>query len=81
MAQNIYNDGNLVVSEILAQEVGLKLAERGFFHAHPAIQYAGAAMGSSVTKVNYIDAGAGTLASTVWRGGHGVCRGFRTRET
>jgi|TARA_R100000084_G_scaffold90772_1_gene44755 hypothetical protein len=64
MAQNIYNDGNLVVSEILAQEVGLKLAERGFFHAHPAIQYAGAAMGSSVTKVDYIDAGAGTLAST-----------------
>jgi hypothetical protein len=64
MAENLYSDGSLVVSEILAQEVGLKLANRAFFHMHPAIEYAGAAVGSAVTKVDYIDAGAGTLAST-----------------
>ena len=64
MGQNLYSDGKLVVSEILAQEVGLKLAERGFFHNHPAITYAGAAVGSSVMKKDYIDAGAGNLAST-----------------
>ena len=64
MGQNLYSDGKLVVSEILAAEVGLKLAERGFFHNHPAITYAGAAVGSTVMKKDYIDAGAGNLAST-----------------
>ena len=64
MGQNLYSGGNLVVSEILAAEVGLKLAERGFFHNHPAITYAGAAVGSTVMKKDYIDAGAGNLAST-----------------
>jgi hypothetical protein len=64
MGQNLYSGGNLVVAEILAAEVGLKLAERGAFHNHSAITYAGSAIGSAVMKKDYIDAGAGTLAST-----------------
>ncbi len=64
MSANLYSGGNLVVSEILAAEVGLKLAERGHFFQHNAITYAGAAVGSTVMKKDYIDAGAGNLAST-----------------
>ena len=64
MSENLYSDGKLVVSEILAAEVGLKLAERGFFHNPPAVTYAGMAVGSATMKKDYIDAGAGNLAST-----------------
>lgn len=60
MGTNLYGDGDLVVSEILAQEVGLKLGERGAFWNHPAITYAGSAtyMGSKVIKMDFIDSGA-----------------------
>lgn len=65
MSENLYSGGNLVVSEILSAEVGLRLAERGAgLHTHRAITYAGAAMGSDTMKKDYIDAGAGNLAST-----------------
>lgn len=65
MGQNLYAGGDLVVSEILAQEVGLKLAERGTFWNHPAITYAGSAtyQGSSTIKMDFIDSGATKMAA------------------
>jgi hypothetical protein len=65
MGNNLYAGGDLVVSEILSQEVGLKLAERGTFWNHPAITYAGSAtyQGSSTIKMDFIDQGAQKMSA------------------
>tara|TARA_R110002020_G_C16281103_1_gene771829 strand:+ start:404 stop:1345 length:942 start_codon:yes stop_codon:yes gene_type:complete len=65
MGNNLYAGGDLVVSEILSQEVGLKLAERGTFWNHPAITYAGSAtyQGSSTIKMDFIDSGATKMSA------------------
>ena len=68
MGQNLVSDGSpFVVSEIIAKEIGLQLANRvSGFARHPAITYAGDATygGSSVIKMDFIDSGASALAST-----------------
>lgn len=50
---NLYSDGNLVTSEVLAKEWGLRLADRAFIGNHPVLAagYLGEAMGSAqITK-------------------------------
>tara|TARA_Y100001973_G_scaffold40363_2_gene60377 strand:+ start:968 stop:1912 length:945 start_codon:yes stop_codon:yes gene_type:complete len=66
MTVNIYDDGKpFVVSEILAQEYHQALADRvGGFYRHPAVINAGTAVGSAVTKVDFVDTGSMVLAST-----------------
>ena len=66
MSENLYTDGKpFVVSEILAQEYHQALADRvGGFYRHPAIINAGTAVGSAVSKVDFVDTGSMVLASS-----------------
>ena len=64
---NLVSDGSpWVVSEVLAKEIGLKLANRSTgWTRHPAVTYAGDATfsGSSTVKMDFVDSRATALAS------------------
>lgn len=56
---NLYSDGDLVVSEIMRQEWGLRLADRAFLGNHPALAagFLGLAMGSATITKSLISLG------------------------
>lgn len=66
MSVNKYSDGSpFIVAEILSQEFHQALADRvGGFYRHPAFIFAGTAVGSATTKVDFVDTGSMLLAST-----------------
>jgi hypothetical protein len=62
---NLFSDGNAVAAEIFIQEFGLRLADRSFIGAHPALEagFLGVAQGAGVITKTFDSAGEGVLAA------------------